>query len=276
MNLEERVTKLKEEIRSQMLSSHKSKYRWFLRTLRTFKYFEGSTRGELLETYYFLMRHVDDIADGSNPRNLPIELRPAYIERRINFVTDSKSPQDDADYLMLRCFNLAERLDLDFTRETLDILSSLHFDASRVGRNRIFTESELAQHFYFLDIRGTTRAALKIFREDPRKQSSLEDLARASRIYYNLRDYDEDIGLGFINMPAEDIDNFQISVEDIKDKQSPTVRKWIQAESSRGLELLERYKTVTNTAQFRLLTRLTLMLVYYGPARRYFEKVLKA
>ena len=275
-NLEERVENIRRELYEHVLSTRKNKYYWFFKALKTFKHLSvNKVRGEFLETYYFLMRYIDDIVDGSHPRDLPIGLRSHYVEGRIKFATDSKSPHDDADYLMLHCFNLAERLGLDFTQETLDILASLHFDASRVGRNRIFTKGELMQHFYSLDIRGTTRLALKIFQEDPRKQSLLENLARASRIYYNLRDYDEDISLGFINIPSEDIDSFQIPIEEIKDKQSPAIREWIQAESNTGLELLERYKIIMSTAQFRLLTRLTLMLVYYKPARRYFEKALK-
>jgi len=276
-NLEERVTEIRRDIYEHIFSTRRDKYKWFFRALRIFRYMPGNKdRGEFLETFYLLMRYIDDIVDGSHPRNLPIELRPSYVEGRIKFAADSKAPVDDADFLMLHCFDLAEQLGLDFTQETLDILASLHFDALRIGKLRIYRASELSKNFYMLDISGTTGLALKLFREDPRKRSWLEELAIASRIYYNLRDFEEDIQSGFINIPYEDINVHGITKEDLERVQSPRIKEWFRAQSNLGIELLSKYREIRASEQFKLLTKLTLMFVYYRPARRYFERVLKA
>lgn len=57
-----------------MLKTRGWKYRAFLRYLRLFKYFAFSpTCGAFLESYYTLMRYLDDIVDGDTPLPLGYE-----------------------------------------------------------------------------------------------------------------------------------------------------------------------------------------------------------
>ena len=49
-----------------MLNTRGWKYRVFLRYLKLFKYLAfAPKRGEFLESYYTLMRYIDDVLDGT-------------------------------------------------------------------------------------------------------------------------------------------------------------------------------------------------------------------
>ena len=57
--------KMRNRVFKHMLKTRGWKYRAFLRYLRFFKYAAfAPTRGEFLESYYVLMRFLDDVVDG--------------------------------------------------------------------------------------------------------------------------------------------------------------------------------------------------------------------
>ncbi len=264
---------MKQEIFSYMLDTRGEKYKWFLRALRSFKYISMSpTRGDFLEAYYTLMRYIDDIVDGDAPLPEGFQSAVEFVEEKIDFAKHSANPKDSADYLMLYCFELADKFGQEFSSETQDILQSMLFDARRFGKRIIFSEKELLHHFYLLDIRGTVRAALKVFGEDSAKYSLLEPLGLACRIFYNLRDYEDDIKAGLINISAEDFQRFGIS--DLENRLSSGVQAWFRAQAIKGLELLQEHRKIVPAGDFRLLTRITFPVLYEHSARRYFKKVL--
>lgn len=273
----ERIAKEhRERIFHDMVSKKGNKYRFFLRALRSFRYFSQSNiRGELLESYYALMRYVDDIVDGDSLLPESCKSREEYVEQRIQFASNPNSPADLADYLMLHSFLLTEQLGFNIFQETQDILGSLLFDARRVGKNLIFPATELWHHFYLLDIRGTVRATLKLFREDPDTHTLLEPLGNASRIYYNLRDYEEDIKAGYINISQEDCERYEINPVDLDSVSSNGVQEWFREQADEGLRLITRHKQIMRENGFGFLGRMTLPIVYERPARRYFERLLE-
>ena len=273
--LDSKFKEMKEEIFSHMLNTRGDKYKWFLRALRTFKYSSmSSTRGTFLEAYYTLMRYVDDIVDGDAPLPDRFQSSVEFVEEKIDFAKHTTTPKDSADYLMLYCFELANKFGQEFSSETQDILSSMLFDAKRYGQKIVFPGKELSYHFHLLDIRGTVSATLKVFGEDSSKYLILEPLGLACRLFYNLRDYDEDIKAGLVNISSEDCQRFNIAKSDLENRLSNGVQGWFRDQSIQGLDLLQKHKQIVKEGNFGLLARVTFPIVYENSARKYFENVL--
>ena len=266
---------IREEIYSHMLKTRGSKYKWFLKGLKSFRYLMGSARGEFLESYYTLMRYVDDVVDGDIELPFRYRTREQFVTEKIEFSQYPNDPKDNVDHLMTYCFELADSFGENFSEETINILSSMLFDAKRIGKRQIFSEGELFHHFHLLDVRGTIKAALKVFEENSEKYNLLKPLGLATRIYYNLRDFHEDIRAGFVNIPKEDFDRFKIFPNDLENKTSPNVRKWFNDKSRRGINLLSEHKKRISNGDLGLLVRMTLPLVYERPARIYFRKYFR-
>lgn len=266
---------IREEIYSHMLKTRSSKYKWFLYALRSFKYLSvNSVKGDFLEYYYSLMRYVDDVVDGDLELPSGYKTKEEFVAGRIDFSLDPRKPKHQIDYLMLHCFELASSFGEDFSQETRDILLSMLFDAKRYGKKELFTEEVLSHHFHLLDVKGTIRAALKVFGEDPENYDRLEPLGLASRIYYNLRDYDEDSEAGFVNIPREDCVRLKINPNDLESRVSPSVQNWFREQATKGVELLDIHNRKMSNGSLGFLAKVTLPLVYERPARRYFETIL--
>jgi phytoene/squalene synthetase len=264
-----------EEFRAQvyahMLQTRGKKYRWFLRALRSFKYLPmNPARGEFLESYYTLMRHVDDIVDSDAPLPWDHESAASYVEEKIAFACNPANPKDSVDHLMRYCFALGERFGQEFSAETQDILQSMLFDAQRTGTGRTSSASDLEHHFNLLDIRGTVRATLKVFGEDAHKSDLLMPLGTAVRKYYNLRDHDEDIAAGLVNIPQEDLIAYSISDPALR---SPELASWFRDQAREGMRLVEQHRRQCKR-EFKTLTALVLNVTYERPAQRYFRRVL--
>ncbi|PHN05511.1 hypothetical protein [Flavilitoribacter nigricans] len=267
---------MRSRVFQHMLKTRGWKYRAFLRYLRLFKYAAFSpTRGEFLESYYTLMRYLDDVVDGDAP--LPPEYpdEASYILQKIEFSKLPLHPEDEVDYLMCYCFEVADRFGADFREETSDILNSLLFDARRRGHLEIFPHEELSNHFHKMDIRGTIRATLKVFNEDPDKYLFLEPLGMASRYQFDLEDFEADIAAGYVNISREECDQWGITRAHLYDSSSLPIRRWFRWKAEAGLALLEEHHRRLPQGRFSLLSRATFPLVYEAPARKRFMQVLR-
>ncbi|TLX73284.1 hypothetical protein E9993_15965 [Labilibacter sediminis] len=131
-------------------------------------------------------------------------------------------------------------------------------------------------HFHLLDVRGTIRATLKLFKESPDKYELLSPLGIATRIHYDLQDYESDLKAGYINISQEDCTQFGIDSGNIRNTSHPSVQKWFQHQANKGMKLLDEHHRNLSLADFSLLTRTTLPLVYELPAKKFFNKVLSS
>jgi hypothetical protein len=272
---ERHMKKMRSRVFQHMLKTRGWKYRAFLRYLRLFKYVAfAPSRGKFLESYYTLMRYLDDVVDGDAP--LPEGYRDAseYLLEKIRFSKNPDHPKDEVDYLMLFCFELAEKFGEEFHSETKDILDSLLFDAKRRGKLILFPKEELMHHFHVLDVKGTIRATLKVFKEDPDKFEILEPLGNASRYQFDLEDFEADIAAGYVNISKEECNHFGITPEDLHNIPSPKIKSLFRHRAEEGMELLEEHHRRLPQGKFSLLARVTFPLVYEFPARKVFRKVL--
>ena len=273
---EEIAKRFKRKIFSRMTKMRSRKYWWFLLSLKSFRYFSLSfSKGDLMECYYALMRYIDDIVDGDYPLPKNYSSKESFVKKRLEFLENLDSPSEDVDFVLLYCIELADRLGFKIIQETEDILHALYFDVKRYGKGQLFTEKELFENFYLLDIRGVVTGCLKFFTENPKKYPLLERLGIASRIYYTLRDFEEDISSGLINISKEDCKRLNIHQDDFKNKSSPKIRRWFREKALLGLSLLGGRKKIVINKKFNWLINITLELVYRRPAKKYFEKILK-
>lgn len=270
-----KVKLIRSKVYTHMLETRGWKYRSFLRHLRIFKYLAFSpVRGEFLESYYTLMRYLDDIVDGDAPLPEGYSCGYDYLLEKIEFSQCPSIPKDETDELMLYCFELAKRFDEDFQSETKDILDSLLFDSKRRSTGKIFPEEELNYHFHQLDIRGTIRATLKIFKDNPEKYLLLEPLGKACRFEYDIEDFESDIKAGYVNISQEECTRFMISPEDLQNSASPKIQAWLCHHAQEGLNLLEAHHRNLPKGNFTVLERLVFRYVYEKPARKTFEYCL--
>jgi hypothetical protein len=260
-----------------MLQTRSWKYRSFLKFLRFFKYISFSPiRGSFLEYYYVMMRYLDDVVDGDAPLPEGYRCPVEYIEDKIDFSRHLSKPRDAADHLMLHCFSLGEKFGQEFGEETQDILHSLLFDAKRRGTWEVFPADILQEHFHKMDIRGTIRATLKIFGDDPGQYPILEPLGVACRYQYDIEDVSTDLAAGYVNITQEEMASLGISKEELRDPSSEGVARWVQKHAKEGMELLEEHRAKVAEGRFSLLARATFPVVYGWPARKLFQKTLRA
>lgn len=272
---EQQAKALRSNVFRQMLETRAWKYRIFLRHLHLFRYLAfAPTRGEFLESYYALMRYFDDIVDGDIPLPKTYTNVIEYLIEKIEFSKNPDEPKDDADCLMMYCFELAKKFGENFHSETKDILESLLFDARRRGKGVIFQKEELAHHFHLLDIRGTVKATLKIFKDDPDKYKILESLGTASRHQFDIEDFESDISAGYINISLEDCENFGIKKEDLCNKSSSKIKSWLRHHADHGIELLKEHHRKMPEGEFSFLEKVVFKFVYEIPAKKVFRKIL--
>ncbi len=272
---DQEAKEMRSKVFRHMLETRGWKYRSFLRYLRLFKYAAfAPVRGEFLESYYTLMRYIDDVVDGDVPLPDGYTSESEYINDKIGFSTNPAKPKDEVDFLMMYCFELAEKFGVDFHEETKDILNSLLFDAKRRGKSMIFSKEELNYHFHLLDIRGTIRATLKVFNDDPDKYKILEPLGIACRHQFDIEDFEADIAAGYINISKEDCERFGIKKEDFTGKYSSGVKLWLKNHAKEGMNLIFEHHKIMPQGKFSLLERMTFKIVYEIPAMKVFLKML--
>lgn len=267
----------RQRIYAHMIKTRGKKYRLFLFSMRSMKYLACQpTRGELLESIYTFMRYLDDVVDGDVSLPKGYASAAEYMQEKIAFAQKPVEPKDAPEKLLLHCFDLAQQIGDDFSSETNDVMQSLQFDAIRRNPSKphSIARSELQHHFHLLDIRGTIGACLKLAQEKAVQYTDLQPLGDASRIHYTLQDFDDDIRVGFNNIPIEDAEALGISNEDLKDSSSKGVREWFHQEAQRGMGMLQDHHKQIPRMPLRFLTKAALWWIFERPAKSFFQQVL--
>ncbi len=311
-DLEKLAGEVQRNVFLHMQQTRPGKYDGILAGLKAFKYLmllqakgnipEAIRRGNLLVSYYALNRLIDDVVDKDSSLPPPACSQEEYVEQRLAFASNPVLPTDEADFLMLYCYQQAARLGFSISEETNSILRSMLFDARRIeaaernGAGLIFPEQELMQNFYLCDIEGTGRGLLKLLGDSPERMRLIMPIGLADRIKLTLNDLVADVKVGLINIPQEDVERYGISAADLglmASSQHPlrldsetlptaletlpqSVRAWVRAKAAEGLELIAQTKEIARTNKFNLSERLILRFVYGGPSERYFRGLLQA
>lgn len=269
----------------EVLATRGPKYRAFLAGMdvatrvaqRT--YTNGKERVEFLKIYYALMRYIDDIIDGDRPLPEGYGSIVAFTEDLLTFVRQPVNAEEErvnvVQRLLLYCLRLGARFDQDFHVETEYILSSMLFDAKRRtdASPTFHSEESLQRYFHDLDIRGTIRACLKVGDESTELEEDIVPLGRATRIQYNLRDLDEDVAAGLVNVSAEDAKRLGLTMDDLQQgTNSSGVRAWCTEQAALAWTQLEQHGKAAKPK--RWMTNAVLSWVYERPARNFIRQTL--
>ncbi len=267
-------------MRSRGEKNKKSGYKWFLNGIQALKKVPGYKEQSIfLENFYAVMRYVDDVVDGDVKLPAGYTSAITYVEEKIKFVeTKDMPPRDEIEKYIALCFKLGAEFQHDFHKETKDILSSLLFDARRRDTHETFDENTLHNHFYLLDTRGTIEGALKLFGEDPELYHVLEPLGEATRIYYNLRDFREDVAAGLVNISSGDCARLNISQDELAKNHYENhsgVYTWFKEQAKKGLGLIEEYHRKKKGVNFKPVTEVALKLAFEAKAKLFMSAVAK-
>lgn len=269
---------LRQRVKQRLLApGRENKYRklWF--GIQVFKFtcfIRGLISiGRFAEVFYVILREIDDIGDGDTGNFTQLE-RVAIIKRTLQSYRHPNNPRNELEWAIRYLVKLGARLPFSYQAELEDIVQSILFDAERLYSGRVYTAAELEEHFFPLDSRGTVRLTAKLYREEAERYTELLPLAQAVRIYYNVRDYPDDVAKGQINIPIEELTNLGIGRQVLMTSSLDSVKPWFRSECSRGLKLLRTYRATTNFRTLHWITKLTLWLVYERQAQRFFERRL--
>lgn|GEM_PF-1210608 len=270
--------RLKKKFYRYMLGTEEKqeKYGSYYRALRSYKYAAFSLRrGNFLEWYNIAMRLADEVADSDLKLPKGYSSRAEFLEEKIAWLDELSEPRDKIEVILLYCHELSTRLGFDIIQETRYILSSLLFDAKRRETASVFPEAELHESFHRLDVEGAISCTLKVMEGDEKLLPLIAPLGYASRIYYNLRDYEEDIAAGLINVSSEDCKKYQIPIhsDELGNRLTPAVRAWFEDQSRLGLTLIEKYKSAVEGEKIGRIARVSLN-GFEKKAKAYFETVL--
>jgi phytoene/squalene synthetase len=276
----------KQSLRQEILANRGPKYRAFFYGMEAavkaaqVMLPQGKERTTFLGTYYALMRYIDDVVDGDRPLPDGYESATAFVEELLAWndvhANEEIPPQNPVQRLLNFCLDMGKRFDADFHDETRELLGSMLFDAKRRGTGDIHAEQELQDYFHSLDIRGTIRGCLKAFAEDPTYEADLMPLGEATRIHYNLRDLEEDIQAGLINISREDMARLGITRDDVAiGIQSNSVREWCREQGATAFHMLEEHQKIVTGLPLKSLTKMVLFRRYEKPARQFLAEYMK-
>ncbi len=219
-----------------MTQERPDKYFWFVLGMRLFALLTPEKRGKALPVIYGPLRTIDNIIDGTSPLPEESDSPEGFAQKYLYLMRNHLDPLVDLDeqhlsdleIALIRGIRYGEQLGCDFKAETKTVLESMLFDAKRRGKYEIHPEAELDHHYFLLDIFGVGRAFLKLtgeFVEDKHEEKvlgikvdALTPLGRAVRLYYDLRDLDEDTEVSkYFNFSLEDCIRYNITTKDIRE-----------------------------------------------------------
>lgn len=219
---------------------------------------------------YAQQRLFDDIVDGDTPLCISPQQRVLFAEEKLSrFKTGRFSQSDPVEAFAIRILDDIRVLDpsyVDAARHRLSlIMSSIAFDGHRILEReqtkkwQFFPKEVLEEHFFDLDIDGTTGLTLFLFglKDTERNMLIMKPLGQLSRIAYNLQDFFSDIKEGLCNISLEDAKRLGITDEDLQfvvanGKNTifypENVKEWLREQVVRGEALIRQHDSEPHTS----------------------------
>lgn len=164
------------------------------------------------------LRWADDIVD--NP-NLPVSQKRKFIEHQRNLISliyEKKifepSGIEEACFLHYSEY-VTSTNNLLLVDEVKNMIDALSMDVDRLEANGVFTNAELD---HYIELMSKSFFNILCFFSIPKTKYRKEFYlgAKFTTIALMIKDLEEDIDAGFINIPAEDIDHYMLDVKNLK------------------------------------------------------------
>jgi phytoene/squalene synthetase len=186
---------------------------------------------------YSYFRWVDDVVDTTCQTR---DQRVSFIQRQkilVDQLFDKQRPDDltaeeeiIADLIQNNCEDNSK-----LRSYIVNFLAIIEFDAHRKGR--LITQNELTWYSKRLGIAVTDAIQYFICNGHPYPEDEAQYLAAtAAHMVHMLRDMREDVAEGYINIPREYLEQYNIEPGDFE---SPAMRNWVKSQ----IELAKRYSS---------------------------------
>jgi phytoene/squalene synthetase len=184
-----------------------------------------------LRAAYCLAQHADDVLDGDRR----VTEEPETHVRKILGVLAGSAPAEPGKVAEQLAAFLAAELDAEMRREMGELLEVLIEDRRRMDSRRTMPALALAEHHrktFFLSLDLTLQLAGSRLRA-----GDASELIEALSWCSPVRDLDEDLGKGLINIPQEVLAEAGWTAREAElapALDAPAVRDWLRHEHSRG------------------------------------------
>jgi phytoene/squalene synthetase len=196
---------------------------------------------EYLNLSYAYFRLVDDFVD--DPKTSVAEKRE-FIERQKNFVkscwnNSAVEPQTKEEYFVYYFIEYSLQNNLEKLIESIyGMIDSISWDVDRLSGDGVFSEEQLYNYGSMQSESVQNILYYFMSGNDPKeyKHDNL-DLSITNTRMLMLRDLEEDIDAGFINISREDVEKYGLNIRDLKKDEN--LNLWIKDQVQKLLQTLD-------------------------------------
>jgi len=243
----------------------------------------GWRLASVLRSCYFWFRYVDDIVDHDLKCQESIEefsqSRKELLENIHDEAKLSKLKLKQIDWLIIDVYYACLKLGYDNQTSMLTLYEALEYDIIRTVENKTYyTKAEIKEYFDKLDI----PSVLMTFQFINEKAVTVDDLAAlidATRTRYNLRDFIQDLLVGIVNIPLEEIEQYGIDIKQCLLANDLTealryepFKLWFKDQLAYIEERLATGSLVVKEKPLRFRTRLALTYSFINPCEASLKK----
>jgi len=191
---------------------------------------------------YAYFRWFDDITDSHDFSKEEIMFT---VQRQKRFLSQLYS-QEISEELSTEELFLAHLVAYDkrsknsFKNDLEILISTLEFDANR--KYKILSSNEIDKYIDD-NTKSYVNISLAIFNQDCINREEFYKIARASFIIDLIYDLKKDFEIGYINIPREDINSYNI---DLNDLNSPEIKNWVKDKTFSQIKIVEDKKSISS------------------------------
>ena len=197
---------------------------------------------EFLNLCYAYFRLVDDFID--NP-NIPLTERKEFIDRqkqiiKLHQAKESYEPRIIEEYYLFYFIEFALQNNLDILVENIyNMIDTFSWDVDRLFDDGIFSEDQLYNYSRLQSEAVQSILSYFMSDKDPKdfNHENLE-LSIINTKMLMLRDLEEDLDMGFINISREDIEKYDLNIQNLKEDENLNV--WIKDQVQKLLDGLDK------------------------------------
>jgi hypothetical protein len=178
--------------------------------------FFGLSLASTLRSCYFWFRYIDDIIDEDLVYEGDIY---EFKYRKKELLQNLNSPDalramrlESIDWLIIHVYYAGLRFGYDNQQSMLTLYRALEHDVDRTKERKMYySAAETKEYFDNLDI----PSVMMTFQFINEKAITLEDLQALidmTRARYNVRDFFQDLSVGIVNIPIEDLELYNIDI----------------------------------------------------------------
>lgn len=238
-------------------------------------------RASVLQSTYFWLRHIDDVADQDKPVPSMYESRHQFLTAKRDMVesyfsgTAAPVYGERPDILLVSADLTTQKLGFSLRQETSAVLDTIIFDEERSRSKRVPAQQELDDYFNKLDF-ACLNGALKIAGEQHCRDTDLPDLSWATRIVFNLRDFPKDFAAGIVNISREDMQKYGVDTNVLAECKTieelvaySPMRRWYSDQLTAAQHFLDVGRVGLAGLGLKWITRLAIQVSFINPDQKY-------